>query len=87
MIAIRHQSLFAILAILMGGPAKAQATPQLALQPNARVVLMGGGLGSRMQHYGHFEAGLHVRYPAHQLVVRNMCDEGNTPGFRPHSGR
>ncbi len=87
MIAIRHQSLFAILAILMGGPAQAQATPQLALQPNARIVLMGGGLGSRMQHFGHFEAGLHVRYPAHQLIVRNMCDEGNTPGFRPHSGR
>ena len=23
----------------------------------------------------------------HRLVIRNMADEGNTPGFRPHSGR
>ena len=48
---------------------------------------MGNGLGSRMLHYGHFETGLHLRYPELQLFVRNMCDEGNTPSFRPHSGR
>ena len=24
---------------------------------------------------------------SHRLVVRNMADAGNTPGFRPHSGR
>jgi len=40
-----------------------------------------------MLNYGHFETELHVRYPAHQLFIRNMCDGGNTPGFRPHSGR
>lgn len=50
-------------------------------------MLLGGGLGSRMQHFGHFETELHVRYPELQLVVRNLCDEGNTPSFRPHSGR
>src|SRR5690606_22811690 len=30
---------------------------------------------------------LHVRYPSYDLYIRNMCDGGNTPGFRPHSGR
>ena len=53
----------------------------------ARVVLLGGGLGSRMQHFGRFETELHLRYPEHSLFVRNLCDEGNTPSFRPHSGR
>lgn len=52
-----------------------------------RIVLMGNGLGSRMLHFGHFETGLHLRFPDQRLFVRNMCDEGNTPSFRPHSGR
>ena len=51
------------------------------------MVLMGNGLGSRMLHFGQFETGLQLRYPEHELVIRNMCDEGNTPSFRPHSGR
>jgi mono/diheme cytochrome c family protein/glucose/arabinose dehydrogenase len=48
---------------------------------------MGNGLGSRMLHFGHFETGMHLRYPDHKLFIRNICDEGNTPSFRPHSGR
>ena len=68
------------------------AAPLLAQEPvqpdrGDRIVLMGNGLGSRMLHYAHFETGLHLRFPDRQLVVRNMCDEGNTPSFRPHSGR
>src|SRR5688572_157556 len=30
---------------------------------------------------------MHVRYPDSLLYIRNMCDGGETPGFRPHSGR
>ncbi len=37
--------------------------------------------------YGHFETEVQARFPKHRLMIRNMCDEGNTPGFRPHSGR
>jgi mono/diheme cytochrome c family protein/glucose/arabinose dehydrogenase len=59
----------------------------LVVKKDARLVLIGGGLGARMIHYGHFEAELYKRYPDHQLFIRNMCDEGNTPGFRPHSAR
>jgi len=40
-----------------------------------------------MINYGHFETEMHLRYPEHQLFIRNMCDGGNTPGFRPHAGR
>jgi mono/diheme cytochrome c family protein/glucose/arabinose dehydrogenase/lysophospholipase L1-like esterase len=40
-----------------------------------------------MMNYGHFETEMHLRYPDDQLYIRNMCDGGNTPGFRPHSGR
>ncbi len=40
-----------------------------------------------MMNYGHFETELHLRYPDSLLLIRNMCDGGNTPGFRPHSGR
>ena len=37
--------------------------------------------------YGHFETELQLRYPKHQLTIRNIADEGNTPAFRPHPGR
>ncbi len=68
-------------------PAWTQASDPFRIEKQARIVLMGNGLGSRMIHSGHFETELHVRYPEHQLWVRNMCDEGNTPSFRPHSAR
>jgi len=69
------------------GRAPAQAADPFRIDKQARVVLMGNGLGSRMIHFGHFETELHLRYPDHQLTVRNLCDEGNTPSFRPHSSR
>lgn len=61
--------------------------PIVDVEPNARVVLMGNGLGSRMGDYGHFETELHLRFPEHDLFVRNIARDGNTPSFRPHSGR
>ena len=64
-----------------------QDRDRIQLDEGARIVLMGNGLGSRMLHFGHFESGLHMRFPERRLFVRNMCDEGNTPSFRPHSGR
>ncbi len=63
------------------------ADAPIRLEEDYRVVLLGGGLGSRMLHFGHFETGLHLRHPDKRLFVRNICDEGNTPSFRPHSGR
>ena len=38
-------------------------------------------------NYGFFETETQLRFPDSQLYIRNMCDGGNTSGFRPHSGR
>ncbi len=66
------------------------STPEsnyLKIHKDAHIVLVGNNLGSRMMNYGFFETELQVRFPDSLLVIRNMCDGGNTPGFRPHSGR
>ncbi len=59
----------------------------LTLETGSRIVLLGNNLGSRMLHYDYFETELHVRYPERSLFVRNLCDGGDTPGFRPHASR
>ena len=82
-----HPAMIRTSSLLLLAAAPLLAQEPIPLEPGARIVLMGNGLGSRMLHYGHFETGLHLRMPEHRLHVRNMCDEGNTPSFRPHSGR
>jgi len=62
-------------------------SPALKLKKGTHIVLIGNNLGSRMMNYGHFETEMHLRYPDSLLYIRNMCDPGNTPGFRPHSSR
>ena len=59
----------------------------LELNKASHIVLIGNNLGSRMMNFGHFETEMHMRYPDSLLFIRNMCDGGNTPGFRPHSSR
>jgi mono/diheme cytochrome c family protein/glucose/arabinose dehydrogenase len=59
----------------------------LKIKKGAHIILVGNNLGSRMKNFGHFETEMHLRYPDSLLYIRNMCDGGNTPGFRPHSGR
>jgi mono/diheme cytochrome c family protein/glucose/arabinose dehydrogenase len=59
----------------------------LDLPKNSKIVLLGNGLGSRMLPLGYFESEMHRRYPEHQLVIRNICDEGDTPAFRPNAGK
>lgn len=51
------------------------------------ISLIGNNLGSRMMNYDNFETELYVRYPDDNLIIRNMCDGGDTPGFRPHASR
>ena len=59
----------------------------LPIKQGSRIALIGNNLGSRMINYGHFETEMQVRYPDNNLFIRNMCDGGDTPGFRPHSAR
>jgi glucose/arabinose dehydrogenase/mono/diheme cytochrome c family protein len=61
--------------------------PILNIESGDHIVLVGGNLCSQMDEYGHFETELYLRYPEHDLMVRNLCDPGDTPGFRPHSSR
>src|SRR5688572_28262342 len=63
------------------------ATPLVEVEKNSHIVLIGNNLGSRMMNFGHFESEMHLRYPDSLLFIRNMCDGGNTPGFRPHASR
>jgi hypothetical protein len=60
---------------------------KIPLEKGSRIVLIGNTLGYRMQTFGYFETELQVRYPEKELFIRNMCDPGDTPGFRPHAGR
>ena len=75
------------LALLFFTPTHSRAADRLSIQGGTRLVLLGNGLGSRMGRYGHFETEMHLRFPSSRLFIRNMCDEGNTPAFRPHSAR
>lgn len=61
--------------------------PRLPVHKGDHIILVGNNLGSRMMNYGYFETEMQLRYPDSMLYIRNMCDGGNTPGFRPHSGR
>ena len=73
-----------VVGLLAFNPA---APSKLQVKKGAHIILVGNNLGSRMMNFGYFETELQLRYPDHQLYIRNMCDGGNTPGFRPHSGR
>lgn len=81
--------LFLILAVaLLGFTAfRFMEDDTLPVGKGERIFLVGGNLGSRMTNFGHFETEMQVRYPDHQLFIRNMCDPGDTPGFRPRSAR
>ncbi|MEM1326359.1 MAG: PVC-type heme-binding CxxCH protein [Bacteroidota bacterium] len=59
----------------------------LSLTADEHIIMIGGNLCSRMINYNHFEKELYLRYPDSNLYIRNMCDGGDTPGFRAHSGR
>lgn len=79
----------AVLILLVAGFSAFQYTNSnyLTLEKGARIGLIGNNLASRMMNYGHFETELYLRFPDHNLVIRNMADGGDTPGFRPHPSR
>ena len=60
--------------------------PTLELQKGTRIAFVGNNLGSRMMEFGGLETELHLLYPDSTLFIRNLCDPGDTPGFRPRSG-
>ncbi len=53
----------------------------------ASIAIVGGGQGERLLRHPFFEAELQRRFAGRDLVIRNLCDDGDTPGYRDHSGR
>jgi len=82
-----HYCLSALIAAVILLSSCKDNTSTLQVKKGSHIALIGGNLGSRMINYDYFETELQLRYPDSNLLVRNMCDGGNTPGFRPHSGR
>ena len=69
-------------------PAQDKKAPaKLTVKQGDRIVFVGAGMASRMVHFNHFETELFLRYPGSEISIRNLGDEGNTPGFRPQPGR
>ena len=64
-----------------------QHREKLSVKEGDRIILLGAGMASRMEHFNHFETELFLRFPEADLTIRNMGDEGNTPAFRPHPSR
>lgn len=82
------RNVFVVAAVvLLGTSCNSGDDNVLQLKKDAHIILIGNNLGSRMMEFGHFETELQLRYPDSLLYVRNMCDPGETPGFRPHPGR
>ena len=63
------------------------APARLEVRDGDSIVIIGSGMASRMNHFPHFETEVFLRFPDKNITIRNMGDEGNTPGFRPHPGR
>lgn len=76
-----------VLAIMILDACKSGGHAPLTVSNGSHISLIGNNLGSRMINYDNFETELYVRYPEYNLFIRNMCDGGETPGFRAHSGR
>jgi len=77
-------SLFAAFALAAGSlPAAGPIDPP----QGGVIVLLGGGQGERLLRWPFFEAELQERFAGRDLTIRNLCDDGDTPGYRDHSGR
>lgn len=72
----------ALLIAAVVGPANAA---ELELKPGDRICLLGNALGERMQHHNYWETLLYQRFPAHRLVVRNLCFPADEPFTRLRS--
>ncbi|MFD2936724.1 PVC-type heme-binding CxxCH protein [Spirosoma flavum] len=79
--------LIGLVLIVFSGFQSGNNSEPIPIKKGSHISLLGGNLGSRMMNYGQFETEMQVRYPDDMLYIRNMCDGGDTPGFRPHASR
>ncbi len=69
-------------------PRAKSTTPQtttlpLTIPKGARIALIGNALLERSQRFGFLETILQQKFPAHQLVIRNLAWPGDTPDLQP----
>ena len=82
-----YQFTFLLSLMFLLGQCSTDQTDQLIVKKGDTISFIGGNLCSRALNYGDLETAIQIRYPDEQLSVRNLCDGGDRPGFRPHSGR
>ena len=78
---------FVVVITLLTSSCQSSVENPLEVQQGSKIMLVGNNLCSRMMNYGHFETQLQMMFADSMITIRNMCDGGDTPGFRPHSGR
>ncbi|RIK76279.1 MAG: hypothetical protein DCC67_14090, partial [Planctomycetota bacterium] len=75
---LRSALVAASLGAFLAAQAAAAGSMALELKPHDRIAIVGNSLAERLRLYGNFEALLHLRFPKHELAVRNFgwpCDE------------
>jgi glucose/arabinose dehydrogenase/mono/diheme cytochrome c family protein len=81
---VRHLTfLFAV----VGTASLSLSAGLIDLAPRASIALVGGGQGERLLRQPELEVQLHTRFASRDLQIRNLCNDGDTPGYRDHSGR
>ena len=80
-------SIFLAFSIAVNLLTREGSAQRIEISQGERVVIVGSGMASRMTKFGHFETEMYLNFPDKNIQIRNMADEGNTPGFRPHPGR
>ena len=78
---------YSFVGLALGFAGVVSAAKPVTIEPGTSVVMLGNGLGAQMLEDGSFETLMHQRYPTHQLVLRNLCFEGDTAAYRPRAGR
>jgi mono/diheme cytochrome c family protein/glucose/arabinose dehydrogenase len=79
----RYLTLCFLMVVALGASAAELIDPP----KGASIALVGGGQGERLLRHPAFEAELQRRFAGRDLIIRNLCDDGDTPGYRDHSGR
>src|SRR3954451_23988179 len=72
----RIRAAFVLLAASLALPSSARAD-LVEIRPGDHIAIIGNTLADRMQHEGWLEAMLHVRFPEHKLVIRNLGFSGD----------
>lgn len=79
------KALLSLLTCLALAASARAAEPQLELQANDRIALIGNALPDRMQHTGHLETLITAAHPDLDLVFRNLAVTGDEVARRHRS--